>query len=228
MYLLQFSTSHYCRKVRLAIGLTQTPYSVENLTPGLHRLKLKPLTGATTVPVLIPDRTQPQMAIGDSSQILQYLHQCFPDVGLFPVDRALCQQVEILEDWLDESIGTATRFVYYHFRAHEGKYLDTSWLSGLVIDVVRRQYDINPAAVALAAQRLERALIFIGQAWRDRGYLVGDRLSAADLTAAALLSPLALLPSYRDRYPDVLARIVAIHQLCNEPLPPGLVTENAG
>ncbi|MCY7272430.1 MAG: glutathione S-transferase N-terminal domain-containing protein, partial [Phormidesmis sp. CAN_BIN44] len=42
MLLLQFSTSHYCRKARLALGYKQVSYQVENLTPGLHALKLKP------------------------------------------------------------------------------------------------------------------------------------------------------------------------------------------
>ncbi|WRH66879.1 MAG: glutathione S-transferase N-terminal domain-containing protein [Planktothrix sp. GU0601_MAG3] len=49
MLLLQFSTSHYCRKARLALGYKGVSYQVENLTPGLHTLKLKPLTGLTTV-----------------------------------------------------------------------------------------------------------------------------------------------------------------------------------
>jgi hypothetical protein len=44
----------------------------------------------------------------------------------------------------------------------------------------------------------------------------------ADISAAALLSPLALIPQYRQGYPWLFERIVQIHQLCNEPLPPGL------
>ena len=54
----------------------------------------------------------------------------------------------------DESIGTATRFVYYHFRAGAGKQIDPSLLSQLLIHVVRRQYGITNATVELAASRL--------------------------------------------------------------------------
>ncbi|MFM7576152.1 MAG: glutathione S-transferase N-terminal domain-containing protein, partial [Microcystaceae cyanobacterium] len=75
MLLLQFSTSHYCRKARLALGYKQIPYQVENLTPGLHRLKLQPLTGLTTLPVLLPQIAGQPTAIADSSQILQFLEQ---------------------------------------------------------------------------------------------------------------------------------------------------------
>jgi len=52
---IQFRTSPYCRKVRLALGYKGISFQVENLTPGLLVLKLKPLTGGLrTVPVLLP------------------------------------------------------------------------------------------------------------------------------------------------------------------------------
>ena len=51
----------------------------------------------------------------------------------------------MLEDWLDESIGIATRFVYYEFRAGAGKQIDPSVLSQLVMQLARRHFGINPA-----------------------------------------------------------------------------------
>jgi len=38
----------------------------------------------------------------------------------------------MLEDWLEESIGMATQFVYYEFRAGAGKQIYPSVLSQLV------------------------------------------------------------------------------------------------
>ena len=73
MLLMQFSTSHYCRKARLALGYKKIVYKVENLTPGVHILKLKPLTGLTTVPVLLPQESGQPTAIADSTEILKYL-----------------------------------------------------------------------------------------------------------------------------------------------------------
>jgi glutathione S-transferase len=128
----------------------------------------------------------------------------------------------MLEDWLDESIGTATRFVYYDYRAGEGKAIDPSFSSQLVIKIVRQQYSITPAAVELATQRLKTAFAVLQERWQTRPYLVGDRLSVADIAAAALLSPLALIPQYRQDYPWLFDRIAQIHETCNEPLPPGL------
>lgn len=217
MRLLQFSTSHYCRKARLALGYKQLSYTVENLTPGLHALKLKPLTGTTTVPVLLPELTDQPAVVADSSQILQFLETLQPQPEV-----AAPREARLLEDWLDESIGTATRFVYYQFRAHEGKTVDPSWSSQTVIQVVRWQYGINSATVALASERLALALEELANRWQSSQYLVGNCFSVADIAAAALLSPLALLPQYRQDYPWLFERIVEIHQLCQEPLPPGL------
>ena len=222
MLLLQFSTSHYCRKARLALGYKQIPYQVENLTPGLHALKLKPLTGGlTTLPVLMPQLEGQPVAIADSTQIFHFLEGYCPDPPLVPVDACERSQAWLLEDWLDESLGIASRFVYYQFRSREGKSLDASLMSQMVIQVVKRQYRINSASVELAEKRLETGLEALRLRWQDQPFLVGDRLSVADIAAAALLSPLARIPSYQNSYPWLFDRLIDVHQQCNEPLPPG-------
>ncbi|MEL4898227.1 glutathione S-transferase family protein [Crocosphaera sp. Alani8] len=221
MLLLQFSTSHYCRKARLALGYKKIPYQVENLTPGLHILKLKPLTGLSTVPVLLPQKTGQPEAIADSTCIFNYLETYQKDPPFMLCDPPKQTQALLLEDWLDESIGTATRFVYYNYRAGEGKSIDPSLSSQLVINIVRRQYGITPKTVELAQKRLEEAMNVLGY-WKEQPYLVGDSLSIADITATALLSPLALIPYYRQAYPWLFEKIVTIHNMCGETLPPGL------
>jgi glutathione S-transferase len=232
MLLLQFSTSHYCRKARLALGFKGIDYTVENLTPGLHALKLKPLTGLTTVPVLLPQMPDSQAsdlptldlpkAIADSTQIFHFLEAYQPDPPLTLGVPQLDAELWAIEDWFDESIGLASRFVYYDYRSSPaGKRIDPSLSSQLIIQIVRQRQGINAATVRLAEYRLTTAIAFLAQRWQD-GYLVGDRLTAADLAAAALLSPLALIPSYRQDYPWLFERIRHVHQVCKTSLPPGL------
>jgi glutathione S-transferase len=222
MLLLQFSTSHYCRKARLGLGYKQIKYQVENLTPGLHILKVKPLTGLTSLPVLLPQIEGQSEAIADSTQILKFLEAHQKEPPLLLPDHQQQTEAWMLEDWLDESIGTAARFVYYQFRAGEGKQIDPSLISQVVISVVRQQYGINNATVKLATNRLAIALGELSIRWHKSDYLVGNSLSVADIAAAALLSPLALIPLYRQGYPWLFTRIAQIHNMCNEPLPPGL------
>lgn len=222
MLLLQFSTSHYCRKARLALGYKRINYQSENLTPGLHILKVKPLSGLTTLPVLLPQIEGQPKAIADSTKIFQFLETYQQEPTIFLPNHEQQTEAWMLEDWFDESIGTATRFVYYQFRAGEGKQIDPSLVSQMVIGVVRKQYGINQSTVELARNRLAIALEELSIRWRRSDYLVGNSLSVADITAAALLSPLALIPQYRQGYPWLFDRIVQVHQLCREPLPPGL------
>jgi len=225
MLLLQFSTSHYCRKARLALGYKQIKYQSQNLTPGWHIFRIKPLTGLTTLPVLLPQIEGEPQAIADSTQILKFLESYQPEPPLFLTNHRQQTEAWMLEDWLDESIGTATRFVYYNFRAGEGKQIDPSLSSQLVINVVRQQYGINKATVELATNRLAIALAELSVRWQANAYLVGNNLSVADIAAAALLSPLALIPHYRQEYPWLFTHIVQVHQLCGETLPPGLENE---
>ncbi len=222
MLLLQFSTSHYCRKARLALGYKKISYQVSNLTPGLHILKLKPLTGLTTVPVLLPQEPGQPEAVADSTNIFKFLENYCPKPALFLPDHTQQARADMLEDWLDESIGTATRFVYYHFRARDGLAIDPSVFSRLLIQVVQKQYGITDATAKLATQRIEIALAQLSRRWEKNNYLVGDFLSIADLTAAALLSPLALIPTYHQQYPWLFEQIKQIHLVCSEPLPPGI------
>ncbi len=226
MLLLQFSTSPYCRKVRLALGYKGIPFQVENLTPGLHVLKLKPLTGGLrTVPVLLPQLDGEPEAIADSTQILHSIESRFPSPSLLPAGESLQAEVWTIEDWLDESIGIATRFVYYEFRAGAGKQIDPSVLSQLVIQLARRQFGINSASATLAQLRLRAALNWLQhRRWGQGDFLLGDSLTVADITAAALLSPLALIPQYRLEYPWLFERISQIHAICGETLPPGFET----
>jgi glutathione S-transferase len=218
MLLWQFSTSHYCRKVRLALGYKKITYQVTNLTPGLHLLQVKPKTGLTTLPVLFPQILGQPEAIGDSTEILHYLETYTDTPSLLPDSSGARQQVWLLEDWLDESIGIASRFVYYHFRAHAGKALDPSLASQLVINLVRYQAGITEARVAQAEKRLSNALEILSP-WQEKNYLVNQTLSVADITAAALLSPLGLIPHYRYSYPWVFEQIASIHEICGEKVP---------
>ncbi len=106
----------------------------------------------------------------------------------------------------DESIRTATRFVYYHFCSKKAKQIALSLFSQLVISV-RRQYRINIASVDLAASQLVTALAELSIRWQKSLYLVGDRLRVEDI-AVALLSPLALIPQYHQEYPCLFESIV--------------------
>ncbi len=216
--LWQFSTSHYCRKVRLTLGYKNINYQIQNLTPGLHILQLKPKTGLTTVPVLEVKEDDHITWIAESTEIIKFLEKHFPAPSLLLPNPQDQQESLLLEDWLDESIGTATRFIYYDFRSGEGKSLNSSFSSQLLISIVRHQYGITPESLTLAKTRLNLALEILSAKWQNNIYLVGGKFSVADITAASLLSPLTIIPEYQHNYPLLFERINHIHDLCKEPI----------
>jgi len=169
------------------------------------------------VPVLLPQQKNCPAVVADSTEIIRFLETYQPDPPLYLEDSLQQKEALRLEDYFDEFIGTAARFVYYQFRANEGKQIDPSWMSQIVIATVRSQYGINANSAKIAAQKIADAIAMLSEFWQD-GYLVGDCFSVADLTAAALLSPLGLIPAYRQSYPWLFERITEIHQFCNEPL----------
>lgn len=211
MRLLQFSTSHYCRKVRLILGYKNLDYQVENLTPGAHLLRVKPLTGLNTVPVLLPEKEGHPLAIGDSTTIWHYLEAYYPNPSLILVDPTLQRQAKLLEDWLDESIGVAVRFVYYHYRS---TIPNMPLYNRILGKAVRQKYNINHYTVEQAKSRL----LLVGEQlsnWREQPFLLGESCSIADITASALLSPLINIPDYAEEWGWIFDRIKFIHQLCH-------------
>lgn len=86
--LYQFPISHYCEKVRWALEYKNIEYKKVNLLPGLHAKKAKKLTSNSSLPILVHDKT----VMNESSKIISYLDQAFPNNSLTPSDQNLKQE----------------------------------------------------------------------------------------------------------------------------------------
>ena len=76
--------------------------------------------------------------------------------------------------------------------------------------VLRRRLRIDEGGVEVSRKKTFAALDRLERELRPSGYLVGDRFSVADLTAAALCSPLVAPPEFpclpRGPMPEPMAR----------------------
>jgi glutathione S-transferase len=197
--------SHYSEKVRWALDHKGIAYERRTPVPGLHGPVAMALTRSRhrRLPVLRLDG----QTIGDSTAIIGVLEERVPDPPLYPDDPADRARALALEDDFDERLAPAVRsFCWRHIldeasvagaiapaagRARR-RLLDA--MTPVVAPFVRRDYgataagtDAARAAILAAADRIEREL---GPA----GYLVGDRFGVADLTGAALFTPLLCPP----------------------------------
>jgi glutathione S-transferase len=204
--LWQLQISHYNEKVRWALDYKRISHTRRSMLPGVHRLMARHLAGVDTSPVL----TIGEEGIGDSSAILQAIEERWPEPPLIP-DNALQRRRALrLEEYFDEELGPhIRRAVYYELLPYPEVVIPlfTDGASGLsrallrgsfpVLRVGMRQLmNIHEEPAARSRAKTIEALDTLERELGGKDYLVGDRFSIADLTAASLFYPLALPPEF--------------------------------
>ena len=199
--------SHYSEKVRWALDYKRVRHDRHAPIGGYHIAVALLLTRGRsyTLPVLELDGRR----IGDSSAIIAALEQAHPEPPLYPADPGERRRALALEDWFDEQLGPSVRRFAFHalrrdralfnelaagqvpppfdrYRRLAGAY--ARLFTGLRFQTVSERGAEEARIQMLAVlDRLESEL-------GDREYLVGDRFTVADLSAAALFYPLVMPP----------------------------------
>ena len=204
--LWQFTSSHFNEKARWALDYKRVAHIRRSLIPGFHVLAVKRMTGSTQVPVLKLDG----QAISDSTAIIAALERSYPNPPLYPADAEERRRALELEDYFDTELGPYIRrwvffvilpypnFVRAAFVDHASLPIRLAHraMAPLFGRVMRRQMDITPAASEIARAKTLSAMGRLETELRSSGYLAGDCFTVADLTAAALLSPLVRPPEF--------------------------------
>jgi glutathione S-transferase len=207
--LWQIEISHYSEKARWALDYKRLPHRRRAPLPGTHIPIALALTGGAqpTLPVL----TVGGRRIGDSTAILAALEEICPERPLYPADPAERARALELEEYFDEQLGPHTRLLSFHemlqepdvfaevaaaavpgplgnakplVGAYARAFTSVRWGAGSVVAAERAREGIVAALDRLEAE-LEPG---------NGEFLVGDRLSLADATAASLFYPLVVPP----------------------------------
>jgi glutathione S-transferase len=195
--LYQFEFSHFCEKARWALDYKGLAYAPKNLLPGLHTSVARKLAPSSGLPILVDDAT----VVQDSTSIITYLDERYPDRPLTPCDARQAKEALAWEEYLDDEIGVPVRlWFYYHALPDRDCALrflldGAPWygrpLFALIYPKVRvamtALMNIHAESAQQSEQRLVAALDKLDDALRERRFLVGDQFSRADLTACALL-----------------------------------------
>ncbi len=215
----QFLSSHFNEKARWALDWKRVPHRRVSYLPGPHLPQIKRMTGQSAVPVLALGG---ELVVG-SARILEALEKRYPERPLFPSDpRERMRAGEIIEEF-DREVGPAVRTALFSVLIGEADYLCRVFshskpalsrafyraLFPLARGVIAKANGANdPAGVARAFERAQRALDFVEKQVNASGQLVGDRFTAADLTCAALLAPLTSPPHPDMRKPEPIPAMV--------------------
>ena len=204
--LWQFTSSHFNEKARWALDFKRVPHIRHSLVPGFHVGTVKRMTGKTHVPVLKLNGE----VFGDSSKIIDALEGAYPEPALYPADAEERRRALELEEYFDEELGPYIRrwmffvilpypkYVRALFVSHASPAVQLAHraISPVIGAVMRKQMNITPASAEIAQRKTMEAMDRLTKELRPSGYLVGDRFTVADLTAAALLSPIVRPPEF--------------------------------
>jgi glutathione S-transferase len=219
--------SHFSEKVRWALDHKGIAHRRRVLGAD-YLLRTWRATGRGTLPILFLDGRP----IGDSTRIIGALEERYPAPALYPHDAGARQRALALEDYFDEQLGPALRaaMVTPLFRHDadlalrtlttgmpEKAYKTLRPLVRIFPAFYRFRHKIGDANLEADRATVAAALDRIEQERQGRPYLVGDAFTVADLTAAAMLSPLAQppeiqyplrveLPPYLREYRDAVMR----------------------
>jgi glutathione S-transferase len=202
--LWQIDVSHYSEKARWALAWKGVKHRRHSPVPGAHMPVALWLTRGRgyTFPILTIDgRT-----IADSTEIVAVLERLYPEPPLYPADPEERRRALELEDFFDEELGPQIRQLAWYELGRDretfqalmaeaapgpmAKLPGASAVYGRVFTRLRFRAgsaaDAERGRVKILAA-LDRLEVELG----DGEYLVGDRFSVADLTAASLFYPLA-------------------------------------
>jgi glutathione S-transferase len=205
--LWQIDVSHYSEKARWALAHKGIEHRRYSPMPGVHMPIALLLTRGkqVTFPVLRLDgRT-----IGDSTAIIAALEERYPEPPLYPSDPELRRRALELEDFFDEELGPHIRQLAWFELTQDRERMRAmiertapgplARVPGPSAAYARTYTALRFGAGDRAAAEAGRGKVLAALdrldselESTDGDYLVGDRFSVADLTAASLFYPLVL------------------------------------
>ena len=221
--LWQFRSSHFNEKARWALDWKGIPHLRRSLLPGWHVPRVMSLTRQTKVPVLVRDDGE---VIADSTRIIERLEALQPDPPLYPADPAERRRALELEDFFDEELGPHARRVFFFEALDYPDYVVSLFADGdrpVTRALYRAAFPLNRAVMRFAMsidaphaeasrKHVDAALERLETELRPSGYLVGDAFSVADLTAAALVSPLLMPEEFPYPWPPIPEPVARWHR----------------
>ena len=205
--LITIPVSHYCEKVRWALDYLKLPYVEEAHMPPFYKFATTK-AGGGTVPVLITEDGN----FTDSTDILKYLDSIVSDdEKLYLTDSQQRQQVEELEALFDEKLGPAVRSWAYFYIIDNSKIIQPKWTQNVpslekflfpvifpaMRSLVIKKYEVNAESAKQYYQQIENVFVKVNELLADgRNYLVGDKISAADISFASLAAPILQPPQH--------------------------------
>lgn len=202
--LYTFAISHYCEKARWSLDLCGLDYREVHWVPGPHVVAARRIAaGGGSVPIL----TSAGNTIQGSGAILDWLESAGRAGWHHEASSAERGEIERIEERADRGLGVAVRRLIYAvslpteplavarqlLRGASWRQTPLAWLMWpvtrrLIMSGLHAKAEDVPQARAGVEKELDHLDERLGD---ERRFLVGDRLTRADIAVASLISPIA-------------------------------------
>lgn len=200
--LYTFAVSHFSEKIRWLLEASGITYRDVQWTPFFHlpRARLKSGRG-TTVPIL----EYSGRVIQDSTAILMHLEQVYGELPVLPGQEPLRSEILAVEERADKAGSHIIRVGYPPLLADKEAFLSAWTVSATAVErvalgvlfpvlkkLLTKSFRLDPASCQRSRAVLDDTLNWLDERVADgRTFLVGDKLSIADISMASLLAPVA-------------------------------------
>jgi glutathione S-transferase len=179
-----------------------------------HMLAVRRAGGWRSAPALVTD----DGVINDSTNILGWIDKRAPQTYLYGKNNAERLEIEQFEHLCDEQLGPHTRrWAYFYLLpmrdlmlritrdgAPKLEHAALSVIFPLAQKMMRRGMKITPKNAERSRQKIDEVFTEVQKRLADgRTFLVGDRLSAADITFASLAAVVLLPEQYAATLPKL-------------------------
>ncbi len=220
--LYEIHWSHFCEKVRLALFYKGLPWqSVSVDAFDRQQIEALGLTQSHVFPTIVDDaninpKTEKARVVTESSPILRYLDETYPDTPrLFPGDSDNQRQVYYQLIEFDTQLAIPARRLGYtqvvlecpeklssqliqHRARIYGLPIVRHILGHMLGMVLTKRFDFHRSESMGLYEALEAYLLTLARRLEKQEFVVGTEFSAADLALAAQIRPLKIIPFFAE------------------------------
>ncbi len=196
--------SHFCEKARWALDRAGPEYREEFHLPVFSGLAARRAVGTSTVPALVAD----DVRLGESNDIVRWVDAQLPaSMRWLSIEGGEQSELDALVARFDLELGPHVRrwcfdqvlserdlvLGFFEERGPAWERRALAWTYPLAAGFLKRALKITPESVGRSSQKIDACLADVEARLADgRRYLVGERLTAADIGLAVFLAPIAM------------------------------------
>ncbi|MEB3766574.1 glutathione S-transferase [Acinetobacter sp. MD2] len=196
--LYQFPLSHFCEKARWLLDYKELDYVAQNLTPGWHQAFARLKTGQPNLPIL----KDQQHWIANSTPIAEYLDLHYPEYLLLGASTSVRSQIlaidtqcnalgVLIHQWLlseawqqDQAMDIALGETGYLRKF-------SRYSKPLFKTILSKGFDLNIERKQQLKEQIQNAVLQLNDHYPTAAsFMVGQRLSLADIAVCSMLAPL--------------------------------------